>query len=125
METIDITKAIENAVAKYLDAKFAEETKPMQFITTAKTSTKSKSSAKPKASQALKGQQVLLVPAIEEHYADFDNSALRAKALKMFNKATLRACVLAFASANKFSELDAWATKLKNKALQAWWKKQS
>ena len=125
METIDITKAIENAVAKYLDAKFAEETKPMQFITTAKTSTKSKSSAKPKASKALEGQQVLLVPAIEEHYADFDNSALRAKALKMFNNATLRACVLAFASANKFSELDAWATKLKNKELQAWWKKQS
>ena len=116
METIDITKAIENAVAKYLDAKFAEETKPMQFIT---------KGGKPKASQALEGQQVLLVPAIEEHYADFDNSALRAKALKMFNKATLRACVLAFASANKFGELDAWATKLKNKELQAWWKKQS
>ena len=125
METIDITKAIENAVAKYLDAKFAEEAKPMQFITTAKTSTKSKSSAKPKASKGLTAQQATLVTAIEEHYADFDNSALRAKALKMFEKAPLRACILAFASANKFSELDAWATKKKNKELQAWWKKQS
>ena len=124
METIDITKAIENAVAKYLDAKFAEETKPMQFITTAKTPTESKSKASKPPKVSFKGQDQL-VEALHVHYADFDNSALRAKALKMFNKATLRACVLAFASANKFSELDAWATKLKNKELQAWWKKQS
>ena len=118
METIDITKAIENAVAKYLDAKFAEETKPMQFITTAKTPTESKS----KASKGLKAQQATLVPAIREHKADFDNSALRFKAEKLYKKATLRACILAFASENKFAELEAWATKKKNQELNTWWK---
>ena len=122
METIDITKAIENAVAKYLDAKFAEETKPLQFITKAQTSTKSKSSAKPKASGGLKAQQATLVPAIREHKADFDNSALRFKAEKLYKKATLRACILAFASENKFAELEAWATKKKNQELNTWWK---
>ena len=122
METIDITKAIENAVAKYLDAKFAEEAKQMQFITTAKTSTKSKSSAKPKASKGLTAQQAMLVPAIREHKADFDNSALRFKAEKLYKKATLRACILAFASENKFAELEAWATKKKNQELNTWWK---
>ena len=113
METKDITKAIENAVAKYLDAKFAEETKPMQFIT---------KGGKPKASKGLKAQQATLVPAIREHKADFDNSALRFKAEKLYKKATLRACILAFASENKFAELEAWATKKKNQELNTWWK---
>ena len=140
MEKLDITKILAKSTAKFFEseagkaliqaelAKLLEGEELLEYLTTEETPTESKPKTKQKASKPpkvdFKGQDKLIED-LHEHYDDFDNSALRAKALKIFNKATLRACVLAFASANKFSELDAWATKLRNKELQAWWKKQS
>ena len=126
METIDITKAIENAVAKYLDAKFAEETKPMQFITTAKTPTESKSKASKPPKVSFKGQDKL-VEALHVHYADFDNSELAEASRELHEgRCGLYSLVLTWATLNKNSAATKWAkSKGSSKALRPWWKLQS
>ena len=133
---LDITKILANSTAKFFEseagkaliqaelAKLFEDVgfEGLQYLTNEEATEKTPTESKPKAAKGLKAQQATLVPAIREHKADFDNSALRFKAEKLYKKATLRACILAFASENKFAELEAWATKKKNQELNTWWK---
>ena len=94
----------------------------LEFLQKGKGRTKKTKKVKPTASwpsctDVVSVQLEQMVPALLEHQADFDNSALAQRARELLDNAKLKSVALAYCFDNQFVELAQWLKPVKNRQI--------
>ena len=94
----------------------------LEFLQKGKGKTKNAKKVKPKASwpscsDVVRVQLDQMIPALLEHQADFDNSALVQRARELLENAKIKSVALAYCFDNQLQELALWLKDVKNRQI--------